>query len=272
LTQTASPATCLFTIPPSSCVGIFCIPFNFVKKRAFTLKLSWNLLKASAIDYFSSHNPGFSSTNRSHSSFANRFNYSPQVLLHHVSSIDNCFFFYIHGHYFPFPYTFRSGWTQIDSPDHQLFLSEQTFNIGASFLSIQSAFLYALISIAEEVPASSTVNITFTNKSFSHLSSQIPDFVPLAHELQYSRHITWHLLLNIIGNKHLNFQFTSLLTYVDDPLLRRTHDRVVNALLDDPYLPLNYGSISSLSLINSFSGILIDNDPQYFYKATLTNP
>jgi hypothetical protein len=180
LTQTATPATCLFTVSPASCVGISCIPFNFVKKRTFTLKPSWNLLEASAMDYFSSHISGFSSISRSQPSLTNRFNYSPQVLFHHVSSTDNCFYFYIHGHYSSSPYAFRSGWTQIDSPDHQLLLSERTFNIGVSFPSIQSAFLYALISIAEEVPATSIVNITFANKFFSRLFSQISDFVPLA--------------------------------------------------------------------------------------------
>jgi hypothetical protein len=52
-------------------------------------------------------------------------------------------------------------------------------------------------------------------------------------------------------------------------LLRRIRDHIVNALPDDLFLPLNYGSISSLSLINSFSEILIDIDPQYFYKQLL---
>jgi hypothetical protein len=258
LTQTATPATCLFTVPPTSCVGISCIPFNFVKKRTFTLKPSWNLLEASAMDYFSSQISGSSSISRSQPSFTNRFNYSPQVSFHHVSSTDNCFYFYIYGHYFPSPYAFKSGWTQIDSPDHQLLLSEHTFNIGASFSSIQSAFLYALIS-----------NITFANKSFSRLSSRISDFVLLVRELRCSRHITWCLFLDIISAKFFTFQFTSLLTHIDDPLLGRTCNRVVNALPDDPFLPLNYGSISFLSLINSFSGILIDTDPQYFYKQLL---
>jgi hypothetical protein len=77
------------------------------------------------------------------------------------------------------------------------------------------------------------------------------------------------LFSDIIHAKFLTFQFTSLLTYANDPLLGRTRDRVVNALPDDPFLSLNYGSISSLSLINSFSGILIDTDPQYFYKQLL---
>jgi hypothetical protein len=269
LTHTATLATCLFTVPLTSCVGISCIPFNFVKKRTFTLKPSWNLLEASAMDYFSSQTFGFSSISRTQTSSTNRFNYSPQVSSHHVSSTDNCFHFYIHGHYSPSPYAFRSGWTQIDSSDHQLLLSECTFNIGASFPSIQSAFLYALISIAEEVPATSIVNITFANKSFSRLSSRISDFVPLARELRCFRHITWRLFLDIISAKFLTFHFTSLLTLVDDPLLGRTCDRVVNALPDDPFLPLNYGSISSLFLINSFSEILIDTDPQYFYKQLL---
>jgi hypothetical protein len=269
LTQTATPATCLFTVSPASCVGISCIPFNFVKKRTFTLKPSWNLLEASAMDYFSSQISGSSFISRSQPSSTNHFNYSPQVSIHHVSSTDNCFYFYIHGHYSSSPYAFRSSWTQIDSPDHQLLLSERTFNIGASFPSIQSAFLYALISIAEEVPATSIVNITFANKSFSRLSSQISDFVLLARELRCSRHITWRLFLDIIHTRFLTFQFTSLLTHADDLLLGRTRDRVINALPDDPFLPLNYGSISSLSLINSFSGILIDIDPQYFYKQLL---
>jgi hypothetical protein len=219
LTQMATPATCLFTVPPTSCIGISCISFNFVKKRTFTLKPSWNLLEASAKDYFSSQISGSSFISRSQPSFTNRFTYSPQVLLHHVSSTDNCFHFYIHGHYSLSPYVFRSGWIQIDSPDHQLLLSERTFNIGASFPSVLTAFLYALISIAEEVPASSIVNITFANKSFSRLSSQILDFVPLARELCRFQHITWRLFLDITNAKSLTFQFTSLSTHVDDPLL-----------------------------------------------------
>jgi hypothetical protein len=113
------------------------------------------------------------------------------------------------------------------------------------------------------------VNITFANKSFLCLSSQISEFVPLARELRCSRHITWRLFLDIISAKSLTFQFTSLPTHVDDLLLGRTRDRIINALPDDPFLPLNYGSISSLSIINSFSGILIDTDPQYFYKQLL---
>jgi hypothetical protein len=269
LLQTAAPATCLFTVPPSSCVGISCIPFNFVKKRSFILKPSWDLLEASALDYFSSQLPVSPSNSRIVPSLANHFNYSSQVSVHHVFFTDNCFYFYIHGYYTPSPYAFRSGWTQINSPDHQLLLSKRTFNIGASFLSIQSAFLYALISIAEEVPTTSIIHVTFANKSFSRFSSRLADFVPLAQELQTFHHITWRLLLDIIIAKQLNVQFSPLPTYADDPLLGQTRDRVVNALPDDPFLPLNYGSISSLSLINSFSGILIDTDPQYFYKQLL---
>jgi hypothetical protein len=65
----------------------------------------------------------------------------------------------MYGYYASSPFAFRSGWTQINSPDHQLLLFEHTFNIGANFLSIQSAFLYAFISIVEEVPDLSMIHI-----------------------------------------------------------------------------------------------------------------
>jgi hypothetical protein len=95
LTQAAAPATCLFTVPPSSCIGISCIPFNFVKKRSFVLKSSWNLLEVLALAYFSSQFPVSPSNSQIVPSPVNRFNYSPQVSIHHISFTDNCFYFYI---------------------------------------------------------------------------------------------------------------------------------------------------------------------------------